>query len=254
MQPTPEDYSDKSPRLALIDAGRGIALLLMFAYHFCFDLTYYGLTHFDFNHSPFWLGARAVIVSLFLLLVGISLQLANSHGIRWRVVWRRLLVLVAAAAGVTIASALLFPNSYIFFGILHFIAVASLLGLPFLRYRWLTLFAGIGLLWLGLGFSDPLFNQPFLQWIGLMTHKPITEDYVPLLPWFGVVLLGIFVGSWLPTAKGKITSWQGNGGVWPLLQLAGRHSLLLYLIHQPILLGLLYLITMLASAWPVLTL
>ncbi|WP_428623026.1 heparan-alpha-glucosaminide N-acetyltransferase [Sedimenticola sp.] len=233
------------PRLAIIDALRGVALLLMFAYHFCFDLNYYGFTHFDFNHDSFWLSARSVIVSLFLLLVGISLQLANAHGIRWHSVWRRLLMLAAAAGGVTIASAMLFPNSYIFFGILHFIAVASLLGLAFLRYRWLALFAGIGLLWLGLGFSDPLFNRPPFQWIGLMTYKPITEDYVPLLPWFGVVLLGIFVGSCLPTVGGKFASWQGTAGAWPLLRLAGRHSLLLYLIHQPILLALLYLITLL---------
>lgn len=233
------------PRLAIIDALRGVALLLMFAYHFCFDLNYYGFTHFDFNHDGFWLGARSVIVTLFLLLVGISLQLANTHGIRWRSVWRRLLMLATAAGGVTIASAILFPNSYIFFGILHFIAVASLLSLPFLRYRWLALFVGMGLLWLGIGFSDPLFNQAHLQWLGLMTYKPITEDYVPLLPWFGVVLLGVFIGSGLLKANGKITTWQGNAGAWSLLRLAGRHSLLLYLIHQPILLALLYLITLL---------
>lgn len=234
----------KSPRLAIIDAGRGIALFLMFAYHFCFDLSYYGFVSIDFNNTPFWLGARTFIVTLFLLLVGISLQLANASGIRWPATWRRVATIGVAAAGVTIASMLLFPRSYIFFGILHFIALASLLGLPFLRYRWLTLATAIGVLLLDLTFSSPLFNQPLLQWFGLMTYKPFTEDYVPLLPWFGAVLLGIFIGSWMVQVQHQFSRWQGNSGAWSLTRMAGRHSLLLYLIHQPILLGLLYPITL----------
>jgi len=235
-------------RLAFIDASRGIALLMMFAYHFSFDLNYYGLVDIDFNNTSFWLSARALIVTLFLLLVGISLQLANAGRLRWQAIGRRLAIIGAAAAAVTAASIVLFPHSYIFFGILHFIALASLLGLPFLRYRWLAMATGVCLLWLGLGFSDPLFNRPPLQWIGLMTYKPITEDYVPLLPWFGVVLLGVFIGSWLPQLKGRLAQWQGNNGFCSRLRWAGRHSLLLYMIHQPILLGLLYPVTLLLSA------
>ncbi len=237
----------KTPRLAIIDAGRGIALLLMAIYHFCFDLNYYGLTHFDFNNAPFWLGARAFIVTLFLLLVGISLQLANARGIRWSAVWRRLAMIGAAALAVTLSSALLFPDSYIFFGILHFIALSSLLALPFLRYRWLALATAIALLLLDLNFADPLFNRPALQWFGLMTYKPITEDYVPLLPWFAAVLLGVFFGSWLLQMKERFTHWRGNSGPWPTLRWAGRHSLLFYLLHQPILLGVLYPLARLLS-------
>jgi uncharacterized membrane protein len=235
----------KSPRLAIIDAGRGIALILMAAYHFCFDLNYYGLLSIDFNNTPFWLGARTFIVTLFLLLVGISLQLANARGIRWSATWRRLAMLAAAATGVTIASAMLFPNSYIFFGILHFITLASLLGLPFLRYRWLTLLTAISVLLLDLTVSSPLFNQPLLQWFGLMTYKPITEDYVPLLPWFGAVLLGIFIGSWMVQLQHRFSRWQGKSGAGPLLRWLGRHSLLFYLLHQPVLLALLYPVALL---------
>lgn len=231
--------------MAIIDAGRGVALVLMFAYHFSFDLSYYGFVTIDFNNTPFWLGARAFIVTLFLLIVGISLQLANAERINWSATWRRLAILGAAAAAVSIASALLFPDSYIFFGILHFIAVASLLALPFLRYRWLALATAIALLLLDLNYADPLFNQPALQWIGLMTHKPFTEDYVPLLPWFAMVLLGVFIGSWLLQMATRFTHWRGNRGAWPILRWAGCHSLLLYLIHQPILLGLLYPISLL---------
>lgn len=247
MQPTTTPNQRQTPRIVLIDAMRGFALVLMTAYHFCFDLAYYGFVNIDFNNTPFWLGARAFIVTLFLLLVGISLQLANAGGIRWSAVWRRLAVIGAAALTVTLASALLFPDSYIFFGILHLIALASLLALPLLRYRWLALATAVALLLLDLNFADPLFNQPALQWIGLMTYKPVTEDYVPLLPWFATVLLGVFFGSWLLQVKERFTHWRGDRGPWPTLRWAGRHSLLFYLLHQPILLGLLYPVTLLLA-------
>lgn len=230
------------PRLAVVDVARGVAIVLMFAFHFCFDLNYFGLAQFDIYHAPFWRYARATIVTLFLLVAGVSLVLAHAGGIRWPAVRRRTLQLVAAAVLVSAGSYLLFPRSYIFFGVLHFIALASLLALPFVRLHWLALFAGVGLLWVGLGYSSPVFDQPLLNWFGLMTYKPITEDYVPLLPWFGVVLLGIFIGSWLRHASCAPVRWQGAGWPWSALGWAGRHSLPLYLLHQPLFFALLYLI------------
>ena len=130
-----------------------------------------------------------------------------------------------------------------FFGILHFIALASVLGLLFKRrWLWFNLVCGIALLVIGIKLQHPIFNHNALQWLGLMTHKPPTEDYVPLLPWFGVVLLGMTLGKYLHLHnKGfiykPIKSILG-------LQLAGmgRHSLLIYMLHQPILLGGLWLL------------
>ncbi|HEY0721605.1 MAG TPA: heparan-alpha-glucosaminide N-acetyltransferase [Gammaproteobacteria bacterium] len=230
---------DSRARIHHLDTLRGFAVTLMIAYHFCFDLDYYGLIDQEFNHDHFWLTARALIVTLFLLVMGASLQLAHRNGIRWRAVARRFALLAGSAALVTLATWLLFPRSYVFFGILHFIALASLLGLLFLhRPKWALVGASAALL-VGGFWSHPFFNATGWQWFGLMTHKPVTEDYVPLLPWFGVVLLGMVLGM----ASGKISV-----GSLPLpkngaLAWAGRHSLIIYLLHQPLLMGLLFLVT-----------
>jgi len=244
-------------RYPLVDATRGFAIVLMIAYHFCFDLNLYQIIQQDFHHSAFWLTARAFIVSLFLLLVGVSLVLAQKSSPQQR--WQRLLKLAGCAALVTIGSMLMFPHSYIFFGILHFILVASLIGLIMLRFYWLNLFLGAGMIVTGLCYSSPIFDQPWLQWIGLMTYKPITEDYVPLLPWLGVVLSGIFLGKLL-LAKSLLTPSAGAAKIQaskstnqpifsqPISGLAwlGRRSLLVYMLHQPILLAGL-------SAWSLLS-
>jgi len=94
----------------------------------------------------------------------------------------------------------------------------------------------------GLTLQHPQFDQPWMQWIGLMTHKPITEDYVPLLPWFGVVLLGLFLGKlFLRSEWSKgLSDWHSDHAAARLLAFAGRHSLVIYIAHQPVLLGLLW--------------
>lgn len=233
-------------RLPAVDALRGLAILLMIAYHFSYDLDHFGLAQFDFSGKYFWLASRNFIVSLFLLTVGISLTLATSAGFRPRPFFRRLGLLVLFAALVTLASYWMFPNRYIFFGILHFIAVASVLGLFFLRFYWLNLILGVLLLVLGFSYQHPFFNQPLLQWVGLMTYKPPTEDYVPLLPWFGLVLIGIFAGKYFFQRQHlpALNHWKPGHPFTRLLALSGRHSLSIYMLHQPLLMGLLW--TMLA--------
>ncbi len=233
-------------RIILIDLLRGIAIALMFIYHFCFDLDYFGYVKFHFNSDPFWLNFRAVIVSLFLGVVGFSLFLAHQRS--WnRTAWlKRFSLLVLASAAVSISSYMMYPQSFIFFGILHFIAAASLLGILFLRLGYLNLVLGAIILLIGNYYSHPFFNQPPLQWIGLMTERPITEDYVPLFPWFGMVLIGLGLAYWAKNnqALTNILHWQNQQPVVTTLTFAGRHSLLIYLLHQPVFLGLLYLVTM----------
>jgi len=225
-------------RYQIVDAARGFSIALMIAYHFCFDLNLYRFIQQDFHHAPFWLTARSLIVTLFLLIVGISLVLAqkNSHQQQSR----RLLKLGGCAALVTLGSMLVFPQSYIFFGILHFIVVASLMGRAMLRFYWLNLVLGGVMILTGLYFSHPIFDQSWLQWLGLMTYKPITEDYVPLVPWLGVVLSGIFFGKFLlkqpvfaaATMPPKTLRQPISALAW-----LGRRSLLIYMLHQPILLA-----------------
>ena len=236
-------------RLPLIDSLRGVAITLMIAYHFCYDLTYFRFVQFDFYRDPFWLNARTLILSLFLLLVGVSLTLAAERRLPWRRYLRRLLIIGLCAGAISLSSYALFEQRWIFFGVLHFIAVASVIGLPFVRWRWPSLLLGSGLIALDRLYSHTLFDQPGLQWIGLMTHKPPTEDYVPLIPWFGLVLIGIFLGRTLLLQSNLKSAAARTPGAAPLriLGWAGRSSLIIYMLHQPILIGVLWLIRFLAD-------
>ncbi len=229
-------------RYPAVDVLRGTAIALMFSYHFSYDLTYFGLARFDFYNGAFWLGFRALIVSLFLATVGISLVLASADGVRPRPFLRRVAVLLLYAGAVSLASYIMFRERMIFFGILHFIAVASVLALPFLRLYRGNLALGTALILLGAYYQNPLFDTPGLRWIGLMTYKPPTEDYVPLLPWFGVVLIGLFLGKLLFRERrvAALADWRGHHPLARVLALGGRHSLNIYMLHQPLFMGLLW--------------
>ena len=231
-------------RYQLIDVLRGVAIVLMVFYHFCYDLTYFQLANFDFYRDPFWLNLRTLIVSLFLGLVGVSLILATEHGINKRRYFKRLGLLLLFALAISINSYFMFPGRTIVFGILHFIAFASVAGLLFVRWPYVSLVVGGGIIILDRFYQHAFFDQAGVHWLGLMTHKPATEDYVPVIPWFGVVLIGIFLGHQLQRmpALRFITSWQSNTPLARGLALAGRHSLLIYVLHQPILLGFLWLV------------
>ena len=230
-------------RFLVLDALRGVALLAMFAYHFSFDLVYFGILKSNPYESLVWITCRTLILSGFLLLAGMSLVLANRNGVRWRGFWRRFGQVAGCALLVSIGSYLMYPQSWIYFGVLHHIALASLLGLAFLRFEWANLWLGILLISVGAFVKLPVFDGPQLNWFGLMTHKPITEDYVPLLPWFGGVLVGLFLGQrFLAANLAQIKAWQPASGAAHLLTLGGRHTLLLYMLHQPIFIGLLYLL------------
>jgi uncharacterized membrane protein len=231
-------------RLAWLDSLRGVAILLMIGYHLCFDLAFFHKLDADFNHDPFWLASRALIVTLFLAAVGVSLALAISQSSFARRFLRREFAIGACALAVSAGSYLMFPHTFIFFGILHFIFVASLLGAWLLRMglpAMVFALLGVGALVLG-QVASPVFDAVPWQWLGMMSHKPATEDYVPLFPWIGVVLLGIAAGKSLRLWPAAVSVRRVTGMPLTLAWL-GRHSLIIYMLHQPILLGSLYLFT-----------
>lgn len=231
---------DAPGRIAGVDALRGLALCLMFAYHFAFDLRYYRVFAADFEHDPFWLGFRALIVSSFMALVGVSLVLADRAGASSAHFWKRVAVIGACALAATAGSWLVFPRSFIAFGILHCIAVASVLARPLVRRPRLALAVGVALIVAGVTLSHPAFDARALSWLGFTTHKPATEDYVPLAPWAGVVLVGIAAGHSLARAGFRPLAPLAEAPRW--LRFLGRHSLAVYMVHQPILLGVLWLV------------
>jgi uncharacterized membrane protein len=242
--PSAPDGMTVTARLPLIDALRGGAIVMMIAYHFAFDLNNFGLLQQNFYRDPFWIAARNAIVGSFLLLVGISFALATAGGIEWRAWGRRLGLIAACAIAVSVGSYLMFPKSWIYFGVLHFIVVAGIAALAFVRLSAANLVIGVTLFIFGVSFKSALFDQPWLHWVGLVTRKPVTEDYVPLLPWFGVVLVGLYAGQRIVAVRSAAAAWRWSPTtvVGRTLTWAGQHSLAIYMLHQPLLLGLLYVV------------
>lgn len=232
--------SARTARFAAVDLARGIAIVGMAVYHFSWDLTYFGLAGFDLLGDPFWLAFRAVVLSSFLLLVGISHVLAQAKGFAMRPFLRRLLLVTASAALITAASYAAFPQTYIFFGVLHCIAVSSLLLLAVARLPSIIVAAVAAACFAAPELIEaPLFDLPLLVWLGLATWTPASNDFVPLLPWFGMVAAGVVLGRAL-AARETVLRWQWQGASSSVLQWAGRHSLIVYLLHQPLLFGTLY--------------
>ena len=236
----PPPPTDTRQRIAGLDELRGGALCLMFVYHFVFDLRFYRLVAADFEHDPFWLGFRAFIVSAFLALVGISLVLADRAGATVAHFYRRVGVIASCALAVSAASWFLFPRSFIYFGILHCIAIASVLTSPFVRRPRTAFAVGCVVVIAGITLSHPVFDARALSWIGFTTMKPVTEDYVPLAPWAGIVLIGIALGNALSRETFRMPAPFAPAPKW--LRWLGRHSLGVYMAHQPILLGVLWLV------------
>lgn len=228
------------PRLPLIDAARGVAIVAMAVYHFSWDLRYFGFITADVTGDLGWrLFARAIAGS-FLFIVGVSLVLATRNGFRRGPTMRRLAMIVAAAAAVSLVTYFTSPNSFIFFGILHHIAVASVLGLAFVNAPVLLVgAASVASFLLPTLLTGGVFDAPAFIWLGLASYLPRTDDFVPVFPWFGVVLAGIFAARVSPRIwpeglpDGGLARRTPRALLW-----AGRHSLLIYLVHQPVLFGL----------------
>ena len=227
-------------RVAAIDVLRGLAIVAMIAYHFSFDLRYFGVTHADLEHAPFWLVARASIVTAFLTLVGVSLALAAANRSAFVHHVRRVARIAGCAILVSAASYAMFAQTFIYFGVLHAIAVISILAWPLRERPVAAVVGGVAIVMAGLAFADVNFDSPLLSWIGFMTHKPATEDYVPLFPWAGVVLIGIGIGHWLRRRAFAPIAPLARAPAW--IAFLGRHSLAVYMVHQPILIGALWVL------------
>ena len=241
------------PRFDAIDALRGAAMLWMTAYHFSFDLNYFGYIRQNFYADPVWTWQRTGIVSLFLLCAGAGQALAVQQGQSWARFWRRWAQVVGCAALVSLGSWWMFPHSWISFGVLHGMALMLLMVRWLLVRGWLR-GATPWVLGLGTVLAAPLLGallqshgSPALaaalqsrwwNWLGVVTEKPPTEDWVPLLPWLGVMLLGFAAGK-QALRQPAAAAWWGRPaqGLWAGLAWLGRHSLPYYMLHQLVLLG-----------------
>ena len=210
----------------------------MAAFHFAFDLNHFGLLdpRQNFYRDPFWTVQRTVIVSLFMATAGVSLAAALDAGQGWPRFWRRWAQIAACAVLVSAGSALMFPRSWISFGVLHGMAVMLVLArlaAPLRLWLWPV---GLACLLLPHAVQHPWFDTRWTHWIGLTTRKPVTEDWAPVLPWLGVMLWGLAAGQWLLRARRGWLAGGLPGALAPMASL-GRWSLTFYMLHQPVLIG-----------------
>jgi uncharacterized membrane protein len=222
-------------RLAPLDIARGLAVLAMFVFHFTWDLGHFGHIDPAIPYAPAFKLFGHAIAAAFLFVAGVSLVLAHGRGFRAGAFWRRLALVGGAALLVTAATWFAFPSAFVFFGILHCIAAASLLALPLLFLPGpAALLAGAALVAAPLVARDAFFDAPIWWWTGLSTFEPLTNDYRPLTPWAGILLVGVGMAKlarWkTPAAPSDARPGAGTRG----LGLLGRHSLALYLLHQPL--------------------
>lgn len=226
-----------------LDALRGAAIVWMALFHFIFDLNHFRFVAADFYRDPVWTLQRAAIVSLFLLCAGLGQAVAVQQGQGWARFWRRWAQVMGCALLVSVGSWLMFPRSFISFGVLHGMALMllllRLLG-PRLPNR-LLMALGLAALLAPQFLAHAFFDSRWTNWIGLVTAKPVTEDFVPVLPWLGLMLWGFALGRWLLAQRPNLLSGALASILQPLA-LLGRWSLSVYMLHQPLFIGALWLL------------
>ena len=235
----PASSAAKPNRIELMDGIRGLAVILMVLHHLAYDLVY-------FLGAPLWLFTNPVFDTLHYLFAGLFIMLAGVSSRFSRSNWKRGFLTLAMAALVTLATVLIGED--IWFGILHFMATAMLF------------YALTGKLWeklpawvipvlsvAGTILTAPLVNgvpteTPGLFMFGFCTPSFESADYFPLLPWIFVFLFGTWLGYYIK--ERRFPAWFYETKV-PFLAAAGRHTLIIFLLHQPILYGIVQLILLL---------
>ena len=245
-------------RLHWLDALRGSGVVLMLAFHLAFDLKTFlppGAVDLKWISPLLWEIFPHIVGVIFLFSVGISSAVSQSAPplgkaqyfsiYAWssaKIAWAALLV--------TLGTAAFTPQFTIYFGVLHCIAVVKLLLFPFLWARRLALFLAPAFIAAGIGMRFVELDTQLLLWLGFPSRHGMGGDWYPIFPWLGVALLGVFCAKPLM----EIFEAQNRGSAAAIylyrllrpLSWCGRHSLLIYLTHQPIFVGGIYLSRLLA--------
>jgi uncharacterized membrane protein len=245
-------------RLWALDAARGVAIIGMVVFHLAWDLHLFGFSQTDVTTHPGWRAFSHLIAGSFLFIAGVSLALAHGSRIRPATFWRRFRVIFACAMLVTAATLVMFPGRFVVFGILHAIAFTTLAAMPLMRLPWWGALAAAAAVlmahqavladssaWLQAWFSGSMLF-PVWQTLGLTETPPVAVDFVPFFPWAAVTFTGCAVGLLLRRTLIARAARQEPRATVGALAATGRLSLLIYLIHQPILIGLLAALAWLA--------
>ena len=227
-----------------VDLLRGIGVMMMIVFHFFYDLNYFHIVALSL-YTGWSLVYVYVGASIFIGLVGVSLVLSYER-VKKRFSEKELflkyvirgLKIFGLGLVITVVSWWYLGEGFIVFGALHCIGVSIILAFPFLRFGNLNLLLGVVFVCLGVVLKFVTVDFSYLLWLGFKPSGFFTVDYFPLLPWFGVVLLGMFVGRCLYAESIRRFSLKdfSNLGVVRVVGFLGRHSLIVYLVHQPVLL------------------
>lgn len=232
----------KRERFLEIDVLRTIAILLMVTYHIGFNLQYYHSWNIPIYEGRWLVMGRSAAI-LFLLLVGISFAI-SSRSRTWTEVWKRSLqrsgVILGCAMCISIVTFMTDPTMYIRFGILHCIGVSILLLPFFIKFREWNILVGTACILLKAPLWEITREDALFLPFGIRYSGFQTLDYFPLFPWIGVILLGLGMGHIAYVQHAKQPKQVNR--VWNAMTLPGRHALLLYMIHQPILVYILGLL------------
>jgi uncharacterized membrane protein len=222
-------------RLIWLDLLRAMAILAMVVFHFTFDLMYFGYIKAGTVFQPEWRMFERSIAISFLFLAGLSWQHTHRAGIKWRTVWRRVALLGTAAVGISIVTYFTFGPYMICFGILHLILAMSLLSLPLLSLHWAVPLACTAALGSYFIWADgPVQGSVWWMWIIWTSETTGSVDYRPIMPW-GFAFFSGMAAHALFTRLNAFTYYGPSWGWARPFAFAGRHSLPIYLIHQPIL-------------------
>ena len=218
----------------------------MMAFHLSWDLVYMGMLRMSMSFGP-WPWFSRIIATTFLLTAGISLVLSDArtgYSAGFYKYLRRGLKILSFGMVITLITYLSLGHGFVVFGILHLIGFSVVAAYPFLPYRrrYASLIAAAAFIGLGIYANRQIVSHPWLIWLGISQRGRPMVDYYPILPWFGVVLVGLFAGHALYPGGRRRFALPDLSGAWPIRALStlGRHALLIYLVHQPVLLGLLY--------------
>ena len=231
--------SQNKDRFWEVDCIRGSTIIFMIMYNYSFTLSY--LNIYTVNGGFFyWYIFPRLIAATFILVSGLSLTLFHSR-IQNKTeskttICLRGLKIFSLGLLITIITFGTFPEEFIIFGILHLIGFSIIFGQFLLKYTRLTLFAGSLLIAIGGYLQNFRVGFPWLSWLGFIPKHFVTLDYFPVIPWFGVYLVGITLGTLLyPNGQRtwKITDYA-NSFIVKILSFLGKHSLLIYLLHQPL--------------------